>query len=118
MLNTSMLLFQEQANEAYRVPRYFAPVFLALLVVGALAWLIAAVLGFTRARAFGSSTRWFASAAVCLLLYHVHFLLLGLGILSNDSDLVLSIGAFINLFVVLGAFCAIIGFTRLTDPRP
>jgi Na+/phosphate symporter len=118
MLNASMLLFQEQMDQAYRVPRYFAPVFLVLLIGGALGWLVASIIGFKRARAFGSSTRWFASASVCLLLYHLHFLVLGLGMLNNDSDLVLSIGAFINLFVVVGAICAIIGFTRLTDPRP
>lgn len=117
MLNTSMLAFQEAADQTYRAPKYFAPVFLVLLVCGALGWLVAAVLGFTRARVFGAPTRWFALASVCLLLFHLHFLLLGLGFLSNDSDLTLSIGAFIDLFPVLGAVCAIIGFTRLTNPR-
>ncbi len=118
MLNTSMLALQEAGDQAYRAPSYFQAVFLALLVAGALGWLIAAVLGFARARAFGSSTRWFALSAVCLLLYHLHFLLLGLGLFSKDTDLVLSVGAFLNLFVALGALCAIIGFTRLTNPRP
>ena len=118
MLNISMLALQEQMDQAYRVPRYFAPVFLLLLVGGALGWLVAAALGFTRARAFGSSARWFAYASLCLILYHLHFLLLGLGFLSNDSDLVLNIGAFLNLFVLVGAICAVVGFTRLTDPGP
>lgn len=118
MLYISFLLLQEQGDQAFRAPNYFAPVFLLLLVAGALCWLLAAVLGFSRARAFGSSTRWFAISSVCLLLYHLHFILLGLGFLSNDSDLLLSIGAFLNIFVLLGAVCAIIGFTRLTNPGP
>ncbi|MCA1594203.1 MAG: hypothetical protein LC754_16570 [Acidobacteria bacterium] len=118
MLTTSMLAFQEAADQIYRAPKFFAPVFLLLLVCGALGWLVAAVLGFARARAFGASTRWFALACVCLLLFHLHFLLLGLGLLSNDSELVLSIGAFIDLFPLFGAVCAILGFTRLTNPRP
>ena len=84
-------------------------------------WLIAAVLGFARARAFGASTRWFSLAAVCLLIYHIQFLLLGfvaiLGAQQNDFDAVLDFGAFLNVFVVLGAICSIMGFVRLTNPR-
>jgi hypothetical protein len=92
-----------------------------LLVAGGIAWLIAAVLGFARAQAFGASTRWFSFAAVCLLLYHVQFVLLGfvaiMGAQRNDSSSVIAFGAFLNVFVVLGAVCTIMGFIRLTNPR-
>jgi hypothetical protein len=114
VLNASMLALQDQA---FRAPSYFVPVTLLLLVGGALGWLVAALLGFTRARVFGTSARWFALASVCLLLHHLFFIVLALGVINN-SDLVLSVGAFFNLFVALGAVCAIVGFTRLTDPRP
>jgi hypothetical protein len=39
-----------------------------------------------------------------------------MGAQQNDFDSVLSFGAFFNVFVVLGAFCAIMGFVRLTSP--
>src|SRR5260370_42082673 len=102
-------------------PRYFYTVFLGLLIAGGIGWLIAAVLGFARARAFGASTRWFSFAAVCLLVYHIQFVLLGvvavIGAPPNDFGSVLGFGAFFNIFVVLGAFCAVMGFVRLTNPR-
>ena len=85
--------------------------------------MIAAVLGFARASAFGSSARWFSYAAVCLIIYHLQFLLFGIvafvGVSQNSPDLgaALGVGAFFNLFVVLGAVCAIMGFVRLTNPR-
>ncbi len=118
MLNETMLALQEPADQTFRAPSYFTPVFLLLLGAGALGWLVAAALGFARARAFGSSPRWFALSAVCLLLYHLQWLLVGFGLAQGDNDLVLSTGAFLNLFVVLGAVCAVVGFRRLTDPRP
>src|SRR2546429_9971345 len=114
-------LLSLQAGLSARQPAYFALVFVGLLIIGGIGWLIAAVLGFARARAFGSSTRWFSFAAVCLLIYHIQFVLLGvaavLGAQQNDFDPVLEIGAFLNVFVVLGAACAIMGFVRLTSPR-
>jgi len=114
-----LLLFQTgiSANQ----PGYFVPVLLGSLVAGGVGWLIASVLGFARARAFGASTRWFSFAAVCLLIYHIQFVLLGiaavLGAQQNYFDSVLGLGAFFNVFVVLGAVCAIMGFVRLTNPR-
>jgi uncharacterized membrane protein YhdT len=105
-----------QAQTTYNEPVFFKPIFLALLVAGVLGWLIAAVLGFARARAFGASTRWFALACVCLILHHLQFLVIAIFII-NDPDMVLNIGAFFNLFVVLAAVCAILGFVRLTNPR-
>ena len=114
------LLILQEGMRATR-PTFFAPVFVGLLVAGGLGWLIASVLGFARARAFGASTRWFSFAAVCLLLYHVYWVLVGfvaiLGAQQNDFDSVLVCGAFLNVFVVLGAICAIMGFVRLTNPR-
>src|SRR6476659_11281040 len=109
-------MFLLQTGVTAKQPAYFAAVLIGSLVVGGIGWLIAAVLGFARARAFGASTRWFSFAAVCLLLYHVQFVLLGfvaiMGAQANDFDSVLKIGAFFNVFVVLGAFCTIMGFVR------
>ena len=114
-------LLSLQAGLSAKQPAYFALVFIGLLIIGGIGWLIAAVLGFARARAFGASTRWFSFAAVCLLIYHIQFILLGfvtfMGAQQNDFDSVLGFGAFFNVFVVLGAFCAIMGFVRLTNPR-
>src|SRR3989440_11630474 len=110
-----------QTGMTARQPAYFALVFIGLLIIGGIGWLIAAVLGFARARAFGASARWFSFAAVCLLIYHIQFLLLGFlaiaGKQQGDLDAVLAFGAFFNVFVVIGAFCAIMGFVRLTNPR-
>jgi hypothetical protein len=88
-----------------------------MFLLGAIASLIAAVLGFARARAFGPSARWFSYTAVCLILFHLQLLLLGFGVLSNNNNLVFGILTFFNVFVLLGAICAIIGFVRLTSPR-
>ena len=114
------ILLLLQAGVTAKQPAYFAVVLIGSLVAGGLGWLIAAVLGFARARAFGASTRWFSFAAVCLLIYHIQFVLLGfvavMGAQQNDFDSVLAFGAFFNVFVVLGAICAIVGFVRLTNP--
>ena len=114
------LLFQQlRATQ----PTYFFLVTLVLLIAGGIGWLIASVLGFARSAAFGPSTRWFSYAAVCMVIYHLHFLLFGvfafLGVSQNSVDLTtaLGVGAFFNLFVVLGAVCAIMGFVRMTSPR-
>lgn len=116
---TFLLMFIQSGMRAQK-PGYFAVVLLASLVAGGVAWLIATVLGFARARAFGASTRWFTFAALCLLLYHIQFVLLGIvtimGARQDNFDPVLSVGAFFNVFVILGAVCAIMGFIRLTSP--
>ena len=116
MLLPSILLLA-QTGRSYTPPGYFLPVVVLLLVGGVIGWLIAAVLGFARARAFGASTRWFAFAAVFMLIYHLQFLLIALGIILEDPSMTLSIGAFFNLFAVLAAICSIMGFIRLTNPR-
>ena len=114
-----VLLQQLRATQ----PNFFFLVTLLLLIAGGVAWLIAAVLGFARSPAFGPSARWFSYAAVCLIIYHLHFLAFGvfaaLGMSQNSGDLsmALGVGAFFNLFVVLGAVCAIMGFVRMTNPR-
>ena len=116
------VLFALQQIRATR-PTYFFLVTLVLLIAGGIGWLIAAVLGFARSPAFGPSARWFSYAAVCLIIYHLHFLLFGvfvfMGASQNSSDLTtaLGIGSFFNLFIVLGAICAIMGFVKLTSPR-
>src|SRR3954470_12247066 len=101
-------------------PTYFILVFVGSLLVGGIAWLIATVLGFARARAFGPPTRWFSIAALCLLIYHIQFVLFAfivwMGAQQNDADSALQFGAFMNVFIVLGAICAIMGFVRLTNP--
>jgi uncharacterized membrane protein YhdT len=106
-----------QVETTYTQPSYFTPVVLGLLLAGAVGWLIAAVLGFARARAFGASARWFSIGAVLLLLFHLQFLLLAFGLVTSNMDLVWGLLSFFNIFVVLAAICAIIGFVRLTDPR-
>lgn len=116
MLLASVLLLA-QIETRYEQPTWFAAVAILLLIAGGVAWLIAAVLGFARARAFGPSTRWFAFAAVCMILYHLQFLLLALGFLLESSSMTLNVGAFFNLFVVLAAVCCTMGFIRLTNPR-
>jgi hypothetical protein len=89
---------------------------LSLLVVGAVGWLVATVLGFARARAFGASARWFSIASLCLLFFHLQFLLLGYAYVF-DATTAFTILTFFNLFVVIGSFCAIMGFVRMTSPR-
>src|SRR3989440_13031078 len=113
-------LIMLQTGVSANQPAYFAAVLIGTLILGGVGWLVAAVMGFARARAFGAATRWFSFAAVCLVIYHIQFILLGfvtfMGAQQNDFDSVLQFGAFLNVFVVLGAICAIMGFVRLTNP--
>ena len=106
-----------QNDSTFGAPSYFIPTFLLMFLLGGVGWLIAAVLGFARARAFGPSARWFSFAAVCMLLFHIQILVVGFGVVTSDKSLAMTILTFLNLFVVLGAFCAIIGFIRMTSPR-
>jgi hypothetical protein len=112
-----LLMLLAQVANTFRQPSYFAPVMVIMFLLGTVAWLIAAVLGFARARAFGASTRWFSFTAVCLLLFHVQFLAVGFGVLTNDTSFVFTVLTFFNFFVILGAICTIIGFIRLTNPQ-
>jgi hypothetical protein len=116
MISESMLVLT-QVDTTFNKPSYFIPVFLGMFLLGAVAWLIAVVLGFARSRAFGPSARWFSFAAVCLLLFHIQIIAMGFGVVTNDTGLAMSILTFFNLFVILGAVCAIMGFIRLTSPR-
>ena len=116
MFLASMLMLAQVETTATK-PSYFIPVFLGMFLLGTVAWLIAAVLGFARARAFGPSVRWFSFTAVCLLLFHIQIIAVGFGVITNDTGLAFSILTFLNLFVILGAVCAIMGFIRLTSPR-
>ena len=117
----SLLLLQQRSLQATQ-PAFFTLVVVALLILGGIGWLVAAVLGFARAPAFGPSARWFSYAAVCLIIYHLHFVLFGLLVLAgvtqgSDLNSALGVGAFFNLFVVLGSGCMVMGFVRLTKPR-
>jgi hypothetical protein len=114
MVSIAMLA---QVETTFRQPSYFIPVMVGMFLLGLIGWLIAAVLGFARARAFGPSARWFTFAAVSLVLFHLQFLAAGFGVVTNDSNLAFSILTFFNLFVLIAAFCAIMGFIRLTNPR-
>ena len=111
------LLLLAQVYTTVNKASSFIPIFLGMMLLGIVISLIAAVLGFARARAFGSSVKWFSYAAVCLLLFHIQLLLAGFGVISNDTALASSIVAFFNLFIILAAICAIMGFIRMTSPR-
>jgi hypothetical protein len=106
---------------AQSVPRFsssYALLFVLFFAAGTIGWLIAAVLGFARARAFGASARWFALSAVAMFIFHLYLVVVAwLGTTETDADKLLSIGAFIIVFPALAALCAIVGFARLTDPR-
>jgi hypothetical protein len=117
MLASPLILAQSEAT-VYGLPSYFVWVFGFLLIAGALAWLVATVLGFARARAFGLSTRWFAFASACMILYHAHWLALVFSVNSENSSIIFPILASLNFFVVLGAVCTVIGFARMNNPRP
>ncbi|HYP01805.1 MAG TPA: hypothetical protein VER76_16560 [Pyrinomonadaceae bacterium] len=94
-------------------------VFLIFFVGALVGWLVATVLGFARARAFGPSTRWFALACLCLLGFNLHLVAVSvLGMTETDPEKVISFGAFAPLFLLLGSISAIVGFLRLTNPRP
>jgi uncharacterized membrane protein YhdT len=111
------IILAQTADTTFNRPSYFIPVFLGLFLVGTVAWLVAAVLGFARARAFGPAVRWFSFAAVCLLLFHIQIITIGFGVITNDTTLAMGILTFFNLFIILGAVCAIMGFIKLTSPR-
>ena len=92
LFDSSLILAQVETQ--FPAPGYFQIVMLALFAVGAVGWLVAAVLGFARAPAFGPATRWFALSAVCLLLYHIQFVLTVLIGSSNP-----------NMFLAKCPFC-------------
>lgn len=117
MISTLLLFLQEAERTTFDQPSYFTPVILTLFVTGAVLALIATVLGFARARAFGASARWFSFAAVCLLLFHLQILLFGFGVVLQNRAIAFPVLTFFNAFIILAAVCAIMGFVRLTNPR-
>lgn len=113
-----LLLFALQAEgTSFTQPRYFLPLILTLFVIGGVASLVATVLGFSRARAFGAPVRWFALAAICLLLFHIQFLVFGFVVAFRDDQIAFTVLTFFNVFVILAAICNTMGFVRLTSPR-
>lgn len=116
-MDIALLIFQAPDQSTFNQPSYFVPAILSLFVLGAVLSLVAAVLGFARARAFGASTRWFSFAAVCLLLFHLQILVFGFGMVLQNPAIVFPVLTFFNAFIILAAICAIMGFVRLTNPR-
>ena len=110
-------IFFAQTETTFYEPSYFAPAMMAMLALGTVVSLVACVLGFARARAFGPPARWFSFLCVCLLLFHIQFLVMGFGALTRDSNLVFSMLIFFNFFIMIAAICAIIGFVRMTSTR-
>src|SRR5688500_8931184 len=108
----ALMITLAQVETTFREPTYFAPAIMVMFLLGGVVSLIAAVLGFARARAFGPSARWFSFSAVCLILFHIQFIVLGFGVLTKDSSLVFGILTFFNFFVLLAAVCAIVGFIK------
>lgn len=92
-----------------------------LVVLGVALWLMAMVLGFMRAKTFGPAVRWFAMSAACVFLFHLHliaFVVVLVVIAANKGDAspALKFGFFFNVFIVLGALCAIMGFNQMKAP--
>src|SRR5438105_13638570 len=114
-----LAFFQDatQVETTFRQPAYFLPVIVGLLSLGAVLSLVASVLGFARARAFGAPARWFSIGALCLLFFHLQFLALAFGLILKDLDTTFAILTFFNIFILAAAFCAIMGFVRMTSPR-
>ena len=113
----AFLQANQQVETTFKQPSYFLPVVVGLLLLGAVLSLVASVLGFARARAFGAPARWFSFGALSLLLFHLQFLALAFGLILKDLDTAFAIITFFNLFIVIAAFCAIMGFVRMTSPR-
>src|SRR5260370_35838695 len=100
MVFALLILFQAayQNETTFNEPSYFFPVILGSLVLGAILWLVAAVLGFARGRAFGASARWFSFASVCLLLFHLQFLLLAFGLIIKNFRTRFAVFTFFYMF--------------------
>ena len=113
-LNILMTFVQADTESAQvLLPSYFVPIFFVLLVAGLLGGLVAAVLGFGRARAHGGSGKWFAVAAVCLVIYHVQLIVMGVAALKANASIAFPLITSLNLFVFLAAVCIILGFFRM-----
>ena len=110
-----------QADTEYSqviLPKYFVPIFFILLVAGVLACLIAAVLGFGRSRAHGEGGRWFALAAVCLVIYHIQLLVMGFAAYKGNASIAFPLITALNLFIFLAAICIIFGFYKMKSAKP
>jgi hypothetical protein len=113
----ALITLLAQSESRWNEPLYFAVILVGLILIGAVGWLVAAVLGFARAKAFGPAIKWFAFSAVSMVIYHLWWLIIAYGQIQNDSGIALGFGAFFNLFVVISAVCSIVGFIKLTSTR-
>jgi hypothetical protein len=113
----SLFLFAFQDTRFTYPGPIFTYIAMGLIAAGIIGWLLAVVVGLPRAKQMGPGGRWFALSALCVLLFHIHLLAFGviLGIATvkkQDPGLAMKVGFFFNAFIVLGAFCALIGFAR------
>jgi uncharacterized membrane protein YhaH (DUF805 family) len=114
-----LMLAQGDSDYAQVIlPKYFVPIFFALMVAGLLGCLIAAVLGFRRARDHGGNGRWFALAAVCLVIYHVQLLVMGFAAMKANASIAFPLITLLNLFIFLAAVCIIFGFYKMRPAIP
>jgi hypothetical protein len=100
---------------------FFTYAVLLLVVLGIVGWLVAVILGFGRIKRFGPAARWFVLSALCVLLFHVHlivFVVITAVMAAKGGDIApaLKFGFFFNLFIVLGAIFAIMGFNEMKNP--
>lgn len=110
-------LFAFQETRFTQPGPMFTYIAMALIAAGIIGWLVAVAVGLPRVKQMGPAGRWFALSALCILLFHVHLLVFGVmmgmaTVSKTDTGPALKVGFFFNFFVVLGAFCALIGFSK------
>ena len=108
-----MLAQADSESAQVILPKYFVPIFFTLMVAGLLGCLIGAVLGFGRSRGHDGGGRWFALAAVCLVIYHVQLLVMGFAALKANASIAFPLITALNLFIFLAAVCIILGFYKM-----
>lgn len=109
-----VILAQSAGQESSVVlPSYFLPVFFVLMIAGALASLVAAVVGFGRAKTAGPHARWFALAAACLFVFHLQLIAMGFASIKGNAAVAFPLVTAMNLFILLAAICLVIGFRHV-----
>lgn len=103
------LLFQESTN-IYQQPSYFAPLFIAIWLIGLVLCLGAAVVGF---KTIDKTAHWFKLAALCLLLYFLQWFIFIFAIAKQSMGLIWGLMVFFHIPLVLAAACLLIGLMKL-----